>query len=101
MPSSTPPLSDAAVRERLREFPAWSLSADGWLERDLTLKNFSRALLLVNAIGYLAEQLDHHPDLSLYDYKHLTIRLKTHAAGGITARDFALVEQIEALPQPE
>lgn len=101
MSASTEPLSDTEVRARLQEHPAWHLAADGWLERELTFQNFSRAVLFVNAIAYLAETLDHHPDLLLHDYKRLTIRLMTHSAGGITGRDFALLAQIDALPRPD
>lgn len=99
-PSSTL-LEEAAVRERLREHTAWQLAADGRLECELTFKNFNRAVLFVNAIAYLAETHDHHPDLALHDYKRLTIRLTTHAAGGITERDFALLNDIDSLPRPE
>lgn len=101
MTPSTQPLSDADVRERLREHPTWQLAADGQLECELTFKNFNRAVLFVNAIAYLAETHDHHPDLLLHDYKRLTIRLMTHSAGGITERDFALLAQIDALPRPD
>ena len=101
MSASTEPLSDTEVRARLQAHPAWHLAPDGWLERELTFQNFSRAVLFVNAIAYLAETLDHHPDLLLHDYKRLTIRLMTHSAGGITGRDFALLAQIDALPRPD
>lgn len=101
MPTPIHPLSEAAVRERLAHYPSWRLSDDGRLERTLTFKNFSQAILFLNTVAYLAETRDHHPDLSLHDYKRLTIRLMTHSAGGITERDFALVALIEALPRAE
>jgi len=101
MSTRPPTLSEDAVRERLADYPAWHLTGDGWLERLLTFKNFSQAVLFLNAVAHLAETRDHHPDLLLHDYKHLTIRLMTHSAGGITDRDFALVDLIEALPRAE
>lgn len=99
MSAPTYPLSEAAVRERLAGYPSWHLSEDGRLERTLAFKNFSQAILFLNAVAHLAETRDHHPDLSLHDYKRLTIRLMTHSAGGITERDFALIDLIEALPR--
>lgn len=101
MSPPSPLLDETAVRERLRNHPTWQLAADGWLECELAFKNFNRAVLFVNAIAYLAETHDHHPDLLLHDYKHLTIRLMTHSAGGITERDFALLAAIDALPRPD
>jgi 4a-hydroxytetrahydrobiopterin dehydratase len=52
--------------------------------------------MLLNAIAYLAEQADHHPDITA-SYAALAVRLTTHSAGGITDKDFDLAEKIEAL----
>jgi 4a-hydroxytetrahydrobiopterin dehydratase len=69
---------------------------DGQLRRLYKTVKWPDTLLLVNAIGYLAERADHHPDL-LASYASLEVRLSTHSAGGITDKDFALAERIEAL----
>ena len=45
--------------------------------------------MLVNAIGYLAEAAWHHPDLAV-TWGKVWVKLKTHSAGGITDKDFAL-----------
>ena len=52
--------------------------------------------MLFNAIAYLAEQADHHPDITA-SYASLEIRLMTHSAGGVTDKDFRLAGKIEAL----
>jgi 4a-hydroxytetrahydrobiopterin dehydratase len=52
--------------------------------------------MLFNAIAYLAEEADHHPDITA-SYASLEIRLMTHSAGGITDKDFNLAGRIEAL----
>ena len=101
MPEQAQLMSATAVRERLGSYPAWQLGDDGQLHAEFVFKNFSRAVLFLNAIAHLAESLDHHPDLYLHDYKRLTVRVMTHSVGGITERDFALIAQIEALPRPE
>jgi 4a-hydroxytetrahydrobiopterin dehydratase len=49
----------------------------------------------VNRIAESAEQMDHHPDVDIR-YTKVTCSLSTHSAGGITARDFALADAIEA-----
>jgi 4a-hydroxytetrahydrobiopterin dehydratase len=53
--------------------------------------------VLVNAIAAEAERADHHPDILIHGYRRLTITLSTHAAGGLTQRDFALAGAIDAL----
>jgi 4a-hydroxytetrahydrobiopterin dehydratase len=50
--------------------------------------------MLVNAIGYLCEAAYHHADLSV-TWGKLWVKLRTHASGGITDKDFALARRIE------
>ena len=52
--------------------------------------------MLVNAIGFIAEAADHHPDLEV-SWPKVVVRLSTHSAGGITDKDVALAREIEQL----
>ena|ERR1700733_1991969 len=87
--------SEAEIPAKLAEhgLTAWYLE-DGWLRRKYTTDNWPTTLLLVNAIGFLAEAAWHHPDLSV-TYAKVWVKLKTHSAGGITDKDFALARKIE------
>ena len=89
----------AEIAARLTEHPDWQLGEDGQLQAAYTLKNFTQVMLFVNAIAHLAEVANHHPDLLIHDWKHLSISLMTHDQGGITDNDFALIAQIDALPR--
>src|SRR5580698_4471461 len=68
---------------------------DGWIRRKYTTDGWPTTLMLVNAIGFLAEAAYHHPDLEV-TWGKLWVKLKTHSAGGVTDKDFALAKQIEA-----
>src|SRR5947199_7168624 len=72
----------------------WYLE-DGWLRRKYTTDGWPTTLMLVNLVGYLAEAAYHHPDLNV-TYAKVWVKLKTHSAGGITDKDFALAKQIDA-----
>ena len=48
--------------------------------------DFAGALAFVNAVGELAEAADHHPDVDIR-WDTVTLRLTTHSAGGLTAKD--------------
>jgi 4a-hydroxytetrahydrobiopterin dehydratase len=50
----------------------------------------------VNAVAYLAESVNHHPDLMIH-YNEVTVRNWTHVAGGVTEHDFSLAEKIDQL----
>jgi 4a-hydroxytetrahydrobiopterin dehydratase len=58
--------------------------------------DFADSLRYVNAVGELAEQMNHHPDIDIR-WNVVTLRLSTHSAGGITEADLELARRIDAL----
>lgn len=60
--------------------------------------DFASALRFVNEVGQLAESVDHHPDIELR-WNVVTLRLYTHATGGITANDIDLAHLIDELDE--
>jgi 4a-hydroxytetrahydrobiopterin dehydratase len=67
---------------------------EGWLRRKYNTDGWPTTLMLVNAIGYLCEAAYHHADLSV-TWGKVWVKLKTHSAGGITDKDFALARKID------
>jgi 4a-hydroxytetrahydrobiopterin dehydratase len=93
---ATPPAHDAAsIAPWLDTLPGWSF-ADGWLTREYPTDGWRSTMLLVNAIAFLAEAADHHPDLGVH-WGRVVIRLQSHDAGGVTDRDLMLAARIERL----
>lgn len=74
---------------------SWQLEKNH-LRRLYKIDNWRVTLMVANAIGYLAEAADHHPELIL-NYSSVEVRLQTHSAGGITAQDYALARTIEEI----
>ena len=64
MSEKEPTYSEAEVAERLKALPGWYFE-DGWIRRVYKTDGWPTTLMLVNAIGYLAEAAYHHPDLSV------------------------------------
>lgn len=87
--------TDEETAARIAEcgLDAWYLE-DGWLRRKYSTDGWPTTLMLVNAIGYLCEAAYHHADLSV-TWAKVWVKLKTHSAGGITDKDFALARKIE------
>ncbi len=77
------------------ELPRWEI-AEGHLRRCYRVQGWKSVLLLAGAIGHLAEQAWHHPELRL-SWGRVEVRLRTHERHGITERDFALARRIEEL----
>jgi 4a-hydroxytetrahydrobiopterin dehydratase len=88
-------LTPEQVTAELTDTPGWQLD-DGRLARTVTRKDFRDALLFVNAVGFLAERANHHPDVSI-SWNKVTLTLISHSAGGLTENDFALARQLNDL----
>ncbi|GAB3824951.1 hypothetical protein GCM10028895_33980 [Pontibacter rugosus] len=74
-----------------------------WQEEDnkltcsLTFKDFKQALQFMNAVGEVAEEMNHHPWWSNV-YNKVEIELTTHDAGNtVTELDHALAKRIEEI----
>lgn len=85
-------MSDAEVKTTLESLPDWN-EVGGELQRTFQFDDFVRSMAFVNRVADAAEAARHHPDI-LIRYNKVTLTLSTHDAGGITAKDFALAEQI-------
>ena len=93
MPNKETTYNEAQIAERLGELRGWYYE-DGWIRRVYKTDGWPTTLMLVNAIGFVAEAAYHHPDLSV-TWGRVTVKLMTHSAGGITDKDFTLARRIE------
>ena len=82
----------------LSDLENWELIDGGKaISRTFVLEDFQSALGFVNRVGELAEQADHHPDIRIFDYKKVEIRLTSHDVGKVTSRDTELAKGIDEL----
>ena len=87
-------LGESEIAERLaRDLPSWTFE-DGWIKRTYKTHSWKGTLMVINAVGHLAEAAWHHPDLTA-SYAWVEVRLTTHSAKGITGKDLALAAKIE------
>ncbi|MEE8055766.1 MAG: 4a-hydroxytetrahydrobiopterin dehydratase [Gammaproteobacteria bacterium] len=88
--------TDQEVEAKLKdEVPKWYLE-DGWIRRKYKTSGWKGTLMVINTVGHLAEAGFHHPDITA-SYAFVIVKLKNHAAKGITDKDFALAEKIESV----
>ena len=86
-------LSDSEADERLGA--SWTRSG-AVISREVELASFPQAIEVVDRVAELAEAAGHHPDIDIR-WRTLTFRLSTHSAGGLTAKDFSLADQIDSV----
>jgi len=86
-------LSPADVETALAALPGWT-SEDDKLVRRADVPADSQDGL-VEAVMRVADEVNHHPDVSR-EGDTVTFRLWTHSAGGVTAKDVDLAARIDA-----
>ncbi|MDP3561031.1 MAG: 4a-hydroxytetrahydrobiopterin dehydratase [Legionellaceae bacterium] len=66
------------------------------IKRSFSFKNFYETMAFVNAIAWIANAENHHPDLEVgYNYCH--VRFSTHALKGLSQNDFICAAKIDRL----
>ena len=73
----------------------WRLM-DGALEKTFTFENYYQTIGFVNALAFIANAENHHPDL-VVTYSKCTVRFNTHDVNGISVSDFFCASKADAL----
>jgi 4a-hydroxytetrahydrobiopterin dehydratase len=77
--------------------PEWMLIDQcHMLARTFSFKDFKSALEFVNKVGAIAEEEQHHPDITL-GWGNVGVELTTHAIGGLSENDFIVAAKIDEL----
>lgn len=88
------PIPEADVQAWLKaNLPHWRLE-DGWIRRTYKTSSWKGTLMVINTVGHLSEAAWHHPDITA-SYAWVEVRLMTHSAKGITAKDLELARKID------
>ncbi len=87
--------ADLAAAMASPDAPDW-VQVDGRLEKSVTCPSFAAALDFVMAVGKLAEEANHHPDIDIR-WRTVSLALVTHDAGGLSELDIDMARAIDAL----
>ena len=90
-------LSDGEIDAKLGELDGWRRDGDA-IVKEFELDDFVGSVDFVRRIVEPAEEMGHHPDLSI-SWNKVTVSITTHAEGGLTGNDFELAKRIDALIQ--
>lgn len=84
------------------ELSAHVAALAGWtcngrrIEKTFLFANYPETIAFVNALAWIAQQEDHHPDLSVH-YNRCVVAFTTHSAGGVTLNDAICAAKAERL----
>jgi 4a-hydroxytetrahydrobiopterin dehydratase len=88
-------LNPDALHHELDRLAGWDGTVEG-LEKTFTFADFAGSVAFVNRVAAVADELDHHPDVTI-SWNKVTLRLVSHSAGGVTQSDVELARRIDPL----
>jgi 4a-hydroxytetrahydrobiopterin dehydratase len=88
-------LDDQQITENLASLDGWQRKGDE-IVRDFKFDDFVGSVKFVDAVVAPAEKMGHHPDIAI-SWNTVTVSISTHSEGGLTAADFELAAEINAL----
>lgn len=95
------PLDPTAIKNLLPQLSTeWQVAHDHkQIFRDFKFKNFYQTMSFVNAIAWMANLENHHPDLEV-GFNHCLVRYTTHALKGLSLNDFICAAKVDTLFKP-
>lgn len=93
MAHSRQPLDDQELSAELAQTEGWSRVGDH-IERTFKFDLYAHGLLFANAAGLAAEQMDHHPTITV-GYQQVTVALSTHEPPGISRMDVEMAKRLD------
>lgn len=84
------------IQKRLKEMEGWSYEGDS-LVKTFERADFVDSVEFLEEMVPLAEDMNHHPDVTIKDYNRVKVSITTHDEGGVTELDFRLARKIDRL----
>jgi 4a-hydroxytetrahydrobiopterin dehydratase len=88
-------LSPDEVLKKLDSLGGWAADGNA-IKRRFEFGNFAESLEFVNKVGTIAEDADHHPDIT-FGWGYAEIATTTHDRGGVTDVDLALAGRVNEI----
>ena len=93
-------LTATEVVTRLAKLEGWHLDGDGAavvIEKTFGFAGYAQTMAFVNALAWLAQSRDHHPEL-IVQFDRCVVRYSTHDVAGLSHADFEAAAAVDALP---
>jgi 4a-hydroxytetrahydrobiopterin dehydratase len=88
-------LSDEEIASGLERLDGWEREGDA-IRRTFDRGDFVGSVEFVRALVGPAEEMGHHPDISI-SWSKVEVTITTHSEGGLTENDFELAARIDDL----
>lgn len=90
-------LESKQIADYLAEIDGWQSDKDGnTIEKEFRFKDFYQTMAFVNAVAWIANRENHHPDLQV-GYNRCLVSYTTHDVDGLSINDFICAARIDTL----
>jgi 4a-hydroxytetrahydrobiopterin dehydratase len=93
--AGAPQLAAADLASALQALSGWKQAGER-IERSFSFPDFHATIGFVNALAWMANREDHHPDLQV-SYNRCVVAWSTHDAGGVTRNDLICAARTDRL----
>ena len=91
------PMARSEAEATMSEIAGWELSDDGKsISRRFEFKGFYKCVSFINAMAWIANAENHHPDFSA-GYNYCAVTFTTHAIDGLSENDFICAARVNVL----
>ena len=88
-------LEDSEIEAKLADLDGWKRDGDA-IAKTYERGDFVGSVKFVDSLVEPAEDMGHHPDVSI-SWDKVKVTITNHAEGGLTENDFELAKKIDAL----
>lgn len=93
--AGAPRLTDEELRAHLSMLPGWSYAGNR-IGKTFAFADYGQTIAFVNAVAWIAQRQDHHPDLTV-GFDRCGVAFSTHDASGVTLNDCICAAKVERL----
>lgn len=93
--AATPPLTQERINTLLQQLDGWTQQGNA-LSKTFEFTNYHQAMSFVNAVAWVSNQEDHHPELTI-SYNKCKVEFSTHVIHGLSDNDFICAAKVDAL----
>ena len=95
-----PPFDTSEIHKYLKKVDGWDVKNNDdksfYLIKNFKFNNFKESQTFTNKVGVIAEEENHHPDIS-FGWGYCKITISTHAIKGLAESDFILAAKIDKI----
>lgn len=93
--ATTPALSQEQANTLLQGLTGWQQQGNA-ISKNFEFKDYYQTISFVNAIAWVSNREDHHPELTI-SYRNCHVIYTTHAINALSENDFICAAKIDAL----